>query len=126
MRLEDRLRRIADGLPAESTVTFSRDAIIDLLYGHVITSQFGTAESPDLTVGAVSDRFGRSPSTVRGWIREGRLKAYRFGREYRITLAALAAFEDKARMEGAEEVEALRSGTIDLGAWRSIQDPNEG
>ena len=47
---------------------------------------------------AVAKFFGRSPSTIRTWIRAGRLEAYRFrGSEYRITHAALEEFQDQER-----------------------------
>ena len=45
----------------------------------------------DLKVEDVAEFFGRSPTTVRAWIRAGTLDAYKSGREYRITRRALEA-----------------------------------
>ena len=52
----------------------------------------------DLTVGEVGKFFGRSPATIRAWIRAGLLDAYHFrGNEYRITRAALEEFQGQER-----------------------------
>jgi excisionase family DNA binding protein len=53
---------------------------------------------PDLTVQQVADLFGKSPQTVRRWIKDRRLSAYTFsGREYRITRRALEEFQSRER-----------------------------
>ncbi len=82
----------------------------------------GTVQPADFTVADLAVRFGRKPSTVRGWCELGRLPgAYRMhGREWRIPVAALAAFEAEARRpKTASESHHRPSGqTTDLGAWR--------
>ena len=55
------------------------------------------------TVEDVAAFFDRSPVTVRGWIRGGRLRAYRFrGREYRITESAVEEFRQRQRGDGQQ------------------------
>lgn len=45
-----------------------------------------------LTVGAVADRCGVQPATVRVWIREKQLNAVRIGQQFRIRSSDLDAF----------------------------------
>ncbi len=71
----------------------------------------------DLTVEQVAEKLGRAPSTVRDWIRAGRLRAYKMmGREYRITPAALEEFIESERRGGAPA--SVRGRTVRLNAWR--------
>jgi len=57
---------------------------------------------PDLTVVDLAMRYGRKPSTVRGWIERGEFPgAYAFhGREWRVPAAGLDAFEVSRRAQG--------------------------
>ena len=70
-------------------------------------------------------RFGRKPSTVRGWLdRELIPGAYRFQRrEWRVPAAALAAFEAQQRPDSTLTMiaapRAAGKRPVDLGAWRS-------
>ena len=80
----------------------------------------------DLTVDQAGQLMGRSPSTLRGWCREGLLPgSYRLrGRQWRIPRAAIAAFQ-RSEAEGAVATAApkpeLPSGRpVDLGAWRQV------
>ncbi|MBA3498506.1 MAG: helix-turn-helix domain-containing protein [Gemmatimonadales bacterium] len=84
------------------------------------------APSPaDATAADLAGRFGRSPSTIRGWLDRGLIPgAYRFqNREWRVPAAALAAFEAAQRIENAgPALEAPRASckrAVDLSAWRS-------
>lgn len=71
----------------------------------------------DLTVADVAKFFGRTPQTVRGWIREGMLVAYKLnGREYRITRAAVEEYQAKAR--NAKATSPSSTGTVDLSSWK--------
>ena len=68
----------------------------------------------DLAVGEVAVRFRRSPSTVRSWFERGVFEgAYKLnGRDWRVPLSAVEAFERSQRGE-------RRPGAgADLGAWR--------
>jgi excisionase family DNA binding protein len=76
-----------------------------------------------MTVEAVAQRFGRHTSTVRGWLDKGTFPgAYKFkGREWRIPVASLAAFEDAARREVGTQVAATddtRRPPSNLSDWR--------
>ena len=65
-----------------------------------------------LTVQEAADVLAVSAETVRRWIRAGRLEAMRWGRRFRITPAAIRAFQNgnqvKTRDPGAEVRERLR------------------
>jgi excisionase family DNA binding protein len=72
-----------------------------------------TLPSRDLTLKEVGERYGRSPSTVRDWVREGKLEAYRFNnREYRVSPDAIAKFDRDQRGDG-------------LGDWRKTRRERE-
>ena len=84
MRLVDRLYRLIDGMPDKAAIILSVEQIREWV------DACGKGFETDMTVGEVAERFARSPITVRSWIRDGRLRAYRMrGREYRITQSAL-------------------------------------
>ena len=92
MKLSDRLTRMIDGMPDGASIVLPVDAVREWL------SENGGGLDHDLSVEEVGKFFDRSPVTVRGWIRTGRLEAYRFrGREYRITHAALEEFQQQER-----------------------------
>jgi excisionase family DNA binding protein len=46
-------------------------------------------------------RFRVDPSTIRRWIYSGRLKAHRYGRDWRIPPSEVARIEAEARGEAA-------------------------
>jgi excisionase family DNA binding protein len=75
----------------------------------------------DLTVAQVAALVGRRPSTVRAWIRDGRLESYRLNkRDYRVTRVALSAFleQQRATSHPAGRSSPGRRACADLGAWR--------
>jgi len=95
-------------MPTEGTITFTKAALAELLSVEPDLEQ-ETLPSRDLTLKEVGERYGRSPSTIRDWVRAGKLEAYRFnGKENRITPEALAKFERDQRGEG-------------LGEWRKVR-----
>ena len=79
----------------------------------------------DLTLAEVAAKFGRkSPSTVRRWCEKGMLPgAYRLrGREWRIPIAAVVAFQERYR-EGGCRLAPHASLTVaggSLGDWREV------
>lgn len=83
------------------------------------------APPPDLTVAQVAARFGRKPSTVRGWIASGSLTgAYQFrGRELRIPAAAVLDFEARQRPTTPKPSQTSRhkaTDAPDLTSWRKL------
>ena len=75
----------------------------------------------DLTVDDVARLFGRQPSTIRGWIRKGSLRAYKFnGREYRIPRSAI----EELQRAGQERRPAVVPGrrVADLSEWRRTKE----
>ena len=92
MKLSDRLRRMIDGVPDGASITLP----VEVLKGWLGENHGGLDH--DLTVAEVGKFFHRTPGTIRAWIRAGRLPAYHFrGNEYRVTHAALEAFQDQER-----------------------------
>ena len=92
MRIADRIQKMIDGMPDGGSVTLPVDSLREWL------SETGGGIEHDLTVDDVAKFFGRSPVTIRAWIRGGRLRAYRFqGREYRIPESALEELQERER-----------------------------
>ena len=92
MKILDRLTRMIDGVPDGASIILSVEDVRGWL------SENGSGLEHDLTVEEAGKFFGRSPATIRAWIREGRLDAYHFrGNEYRITRAALEEFQGQER-----------------------------
>ena len=92
MKLSDLLTRMIDGMPDGASITLP----VEVLKGWL--TENGSGLDHDLTVEEVGKFFHRSPGTVRAWIRDGRIEAYRFrGTEYRITHSALERFRNQER-----------------------------
>lgn len=101
-------------LPNEGQVILTKRDLARLL-GHGVPSLQPESPPPvpkkELTVKDIAEREGRSPSTVREWIREGKLRAYMFhGKEWRVRPEDYEAFKAKARSLGGwtEERRRLR------------------
>ncbi len=118
MTVQERLRTLRDSLPQDGSVVLTRSALDEILADESSEDTQGGRE-PDYTAAEIAERFGRSPQTVRDWIKAGKLREYLFnGREYRVTKAALAEFEEKQR-QGRDFKPEPRVGA-DLGAWRRV------
>src|SRR3989442_2660617 len=109
MTLAD-LRELVARMPPGSSVTLSRDALLEAV---------GAPDAPgmpaDLNVAELGARLRRSHSTVRGWCEKGRFAgAFKLeGRDWRIPPAAVESF-----------LEAQRRGRGDhpeLGDWRKAR-----
>src|SRR5437016_63386 len=76
------------------TLNFLVDASIQALYGHTRNFEVSsTRMSQDLySVEQVAALLGLHVRTVRNHVRDGRLKAVRIGKQYRIAREDLAAF----------------------------------
>ena len=107
----ERLREVAELLPAGASLTLTREALLEL----------GAAESPRevaqadalLTVADIATRLTRATSTVRGWLEAGRFAgAYKLnGRDWRVPVASLTAYlEGQRQHHGAAPVK--------LDTWR--------
>jgi len=86
----------------------------------------GPGDEPlgDYTVAQVADMFGRSPQTVRDWIKAGRLRAYMFNdREYRITRTAVEEFVEEQKSGNGDASSGGRKNTANLSAWRAVYKP---
>lgn len=91
MRLHDRIRHILQGMPDGSAVMLPVERLREWLDAE------SPSFEPDLTVAEVAEMFGRSPVSVRAWIRDGKLRAYRFqGREYRVPRDAVPELQGKS------------------------------
>lgn len=117
---------IAEALPAGTAVPVPVELLVELLAGGGDPGAISDAPPPDFTVPQVAARFGRKPSTVRGWIAGGQLPgAYHFrGRELRIPAAAVMAFEAGQRghdaIPAAAGVRRRARQAPDLGGWRKV------
>jgi helix-turn-helix protein len=113
------LRALAEALPAGSAVPVPREFLLDLL------AELGTSEPAvapmDPTVEAVAARYGRAPSTVRGWCEAGRFPgAYKLhDREWRIPVAAIEAFDGQQR-RGPRPAGRGGPGVRSLSDWRHV------
>lgn len=107
MTLRDRLERVVEGLPPDASVTLPVARL------RAWIEEEGDAVGLDrlgLTVEQVAEKVGKKPSTVRGWLNEGRLKGRKpTGSEWRVAPADLAEF-----MAGDQESDSHG----DLSAWR--------
>lgn len=122
LTVEDRLRTLADLLPDGAAVTLP----VSLIRSWLIQS--GSADphndKADMTVAEVASLLSRSPQTVRTWIRQGDLDAYKLrGREYRVTRGALEAFSGHEQDRAAPRSSMHSSGgqPANLGSWRNAK-----
>jgi hypothetical protein len=115
------LRTLASALSPGSPMSVPREWVLELV--DRLGSRHTDSGSPDLTVTQVAERFGRAPSTVRGWVGRGLLVgAYRFqGREIRVPVAALAAFEASQRPGAAESSRPAVSRRPKLVDWDAFK-----
>lgn len=88
--------------------------------GHDVSAKARSEMTADYTVAQVAEMFDRKSQTIRDWIKKGRLRGYLFnGREYRITTAALADFQEGQR-KGRTTTERSGEKLRDLRAWRAV------
>lgn len=118
----DNLRRtllaMVTAMPSGSAVTLPVDWLRDQLDSGSPPADAITFE-PDLTVDEVASKLHRRPSTVRNWCQQGRLEAYRLhGREWRISPAALVAYQQRQRREATAPPKSARRKPVRLGQWR--------
>ena len=116
----EQLRRVAEALPPGASVLLPREALLEAL-GDGPRQTDDSPEVADLTIEQVARRFGRSRSTIRGWITTGKLAgAYRFrAREWRVPPAALLAFEEAERRGRPQGGPSGRKGET-LSDWRTV------
>jgi excisionase family DNA binding protein len=124
--IRERLAALVDAAPPDATVPVRW--LAELVDADVVDAAPGASGSPDapavdLTVVEVAEMFGRSTSTVRGWLASDALPgAYRLhGREWRVprsAIEAMQAAQRKAQQRAQTPARATRTGTTDLGAWR--------
>ena len=123
MQALQRLRAALEALPAGTAITIGRETLLELLSEDVDcgSNEEATGVQADLNVPQVAQLFGRSANTVRRWIGTGELEAYKLlGREWRITPAALRAFQIKQR-EGRLASRSGNRRATPLSDWRKVQ-----
>ena len=122
----EQLRTAVAALPPGALVTLPREALLDVLGGGredgagTTGGDGAPAVTVDLTVTDVAQRFRRHASTIRQWLESGRLEGYKlFGREWRVPLAAVAAFQDQQR-HGRERGSSPTRDAPSLADWRKV------
>lgn len=126
MKPLEQLRTAVAALPPGTLVTLPREALLGVLEGTAGDGAAATggggppAVAVDLTVTDLAQRFRRHPSTIRQWLESGRLEGYKLlGREWRVPLTAVAAFQDRQR-QGPECRGSPACGVRSLGDWRKV------
>jgi hypothetical protein len=111
--LADRLRELAERLPAGGSLTLTRDGLLELAAAADGQTDRATV-GDEFRVTELAARFHRSASTIRNWCEHARFEgAYKLnGRDWRIPQAAVDAFLARQRGEtpGGQ-----------LGAWRAVR-----
>jgi hypothetical protein len=120
------LQALAGALPPGSVVPVPLEWLNELLGGSGEVPEGPAVPPADLSVAQLAARYGRHPSTCRGWLERGAFPgAYKLRhRDWRIPPASLAAFEAAEREKG--DPRGTRNGVTprrrarpaDLGAWR--------
>ena len=111
MTVAERLRIAAEHLPPGTAVSVSREDLLEALAA--------VPHGGDLTVAEVAKRLRRSRSSVRGYLERGELRGYRFRRrEWRVTPAAVAEFEERERTGTRQGRRAPTGRSVELGQWR--------
>lgn len=113
--IEEQLRELVEVADPNGTVTVRW--LAELL-GEDLEE---TSNSPratwarDLTVEEVAERFGRAPSTVRGWLNREELRGYKLnGRDWRIPPAAVEECERRQRSQRIPGTD-----DVDITEWRN-------
>jgi len=108
-------------LPPGSLVALPLEALLEALGAGA--GEVPSAAEPlvDLTVPQVAKLFGRAPSTVRQWLESGQLEGYKlWGREWRVSGAALTAFQEQSRMRRPNVNPDAPRAQGSLSDWRSL------
>lgn len=118
-----RLRQLAEALPEGAAVTLTREQLLALLEETRNAPESGAGEVfGDLTVVDIMAATNRARSTVCAWIASGELRAYRFGREWRVTRAAWQDFLDSRRDGKAAPGPAIdHTQSVDTTSWRKYR-----
>ena len=118
------LRRLAEQLPEGASLSLTKAVILEAL----------ATAAADLTVRQVAEQLHRAPSTVRGWLEQGRFEgAYKLeGRDWRIPPVAVQLFLHRQRTAPAvpgppgarsdhPRRRPPRGQPANLGAWRQVR-----
>lgn len=114
MTLRNTLWNMVNGLPDEASVSVPVGWLRERLEDTEAESG-GLDDDRLFTVEELSRRYDRAPSTVRGWLNDGRLRGTKIAGSWRVSAEALREFESDDEDDGP----ALGSGgEVDLSAWR--------
>jgi excisionase family DNA binding protein len=119
--VREHIRALAEALPADGAAMVPVAWLRELVAGNGL--QTSAKPVADLTVAELARLFGRKPSSVRGWLEAGLLEGYKLnGREWRVTPAAVEAFQDRQRdgkrSEGSVAGDRPAGGLRD---WRNVR-----
>lgn len=109
-------------LPDDATVTLTVRQLREMVAGSkpYRTAQGDERSTLPLTVEQVADAVGKSASTVRSWLSNGRLEGFKLEGEWRVRPEAIEGFFARAE-EGHGQPEGDRGmDSVDLGSWRAV------
>jgi excisionase family DNA binding protein len=118
----ERLRRLVEVSDPNGTVTIAWIAQLLEVDGTRPADGSGAAiVADDFTVAQLAERFKRSGSTIHDWIRRRGLRAFRLGRELRVTRSELDRWLAEQRQVVAAPRIAAGRRRADLGSWRAMK-----
>ena len=114
------LRRLAEALPSGSIVPVPREWLLAVIQGNDNAGVPPNA-SADLSPHDLAKLFGRSATTVRGWIERGEFPgAYKLrGKAWRVPRGAVSTFIARQSREADDRPGASRPAGLSLSDWRT-------
>jgi hypothetical protein len=121
--LLDQIRAMAEAMPPGGAVLLSREWLLAELEG--AGSHEAQPLAVDLTVPDLVRLLGKTPSTIRSWLRDGLFPgAYLLhGKQWRVPRSAVEAFQTHAREQGGHPPAAAPQGKGNLGDYRKVRRP---
>ncbi len=80
----------------------------------------------DLTVEEVAELFGKTPQTIRDWLRTCQLEGYKLhAKQWRVPPASIKEFQERQRNGGSSPATGGNGRGANLGEWRNHHKSGE-